>query len=102
MWCVIMSLVIAKQDENQIYLTGDTKLSYADVAGHPEQKVASPQDSVIKVSIIHPSLCICFAGDVGGVDDLIKFCRNVADSQSDTKQIGLHSTRNAMGRRNSL
>jgi hypothetical protein len=74
-----MSLIIVKQENDRIYIAADTKLTYEDIENHPEQKIASPGEGVIKVTLINPNICICFAGDIEGVDELISFCRGIKD-----------------------
>jgi hypothetical protein len=74
-----MSLIIAKQDNLGIYIVADTKLSYAEPENHPKQAVASPGEGVIKATLINPHVCVCFAGDVSGVDDLLRMCRGAND-----------------------
>ena len=74
-----MSLIIAKQEGNDIYIVADTKLTYAHSENHPDQKIASPGQGVVKVTIINPGICICFAGDVEGVDQVITVCRGHMD-----------------------
>jgi hypothetical protein len=74
-----MSLIIVKQEKDMIYIAADTKLTYEGIENHPEQKMASPGEGVIKATLITSNICICFAGDIEGVDELISFCRGIKD-----------------------
>jgi hypothetical protein len=70
-----MSLIVVRKQENQIFIVGDTKLTFPD-ARNPGEKVATPLDSVIKSTILNRHLCLCFAGDYDdSVDDIIRQCR---------------------------
>ena len=72
-----MSLIIAKRDGEKIYIVGDTKLTSYPLELYPSQMVSSPQEGVVKVTIINPNICICFAGNIEGVDELIRLCRGI-------------------------
>jgi len=69
-----MSLIVARKIGNDIHFYGDTKLTYPENE-FPNQLLASPKESVIKICIINEQLCIAFAGEVEAAEQAIKYCR---------------------------
>ncbi len=91
-----MSLVVAKKEKNRIYIVSDTKLTYP-VEIFPEKKLSSPKEGIIKSTITNPHICISFAGETEGVDDLIKKCRVFKDELDKIKKtiFQFHKAKNA-------
>jgi hypothetical protein len=71
-----MSLIVVRKQEHQIFIVGDTKLTLPE-ARNPEDKIIAPLDSVIKTTILNRHICLCFAGELDGVDEITRKCRGL-------------------------
>jgi hypothetical protein len=71
-----MSLIVVRKQGYQICIVGDTRLTLP-MARNPEEKVLAPLDSIIKTTILNQHICLCFAGELDGVDELTRNCRGL-------------------------
>ncbi len=67
-----MSLIIARKEKENIFITSDTKLSFPDEREITQGLKRRPSDGIIKSTIINFNLCISFAGAVDYADEAIK------------------------------
>lgn len=56
-----MSLIIARQIENYLWVVSDTKITY--LRSNNKNARLDPLDGALKAVIIDPSLCLCYADD---------------------------------------
>jgi len=71
-----MSLIVVRKNRNKIWIVSDTKLTHPPPK-KPEERVAFPNDSLIKIIIINPHICVAFANEIDGVDEVIRKCRQL-------------------------
>jgi hypothetical protein len=65
-----MSLIVARQDGNQILIVSDTKLTYPD--HEIKDQKTNPSEGIIKTIILSDNQCISFAGEVVYAEQALK------------------------------
>ena len=74
-----MSIIIAKIEEESCLFLSDTRVSIlnGDISVTGDNKLRmNPNEGILKIHIIHPGICIAFAGNVGFCEQIIhKICR---------------------------
>jgi hypothetical protein len=67
-----VSLIVARVDNEGIYIVSDTKLTAPDDQEFSKRQKNDAKEGVIKTTIIRPSCCISFAGNIDFADDALK------------------------------
>jgi hypothetical protein len=92
-----MSLIVARKNAVVFHLVSDTKLTFPEEL-FPNRALASPDDGVLKITILNPHLCIAFAGDVDPADEAIKVCRRYGHMINEIKMHLLSVNKSTIGK----
>ncbi|HEY8958627.1 hypothetical protein [Chitinophaga sp.] len=74
-----MTLIVARQDGQNIAIVSDTKLTYPD--HEIKQRKTDPSEGVIKTVIIGKNQCIAFAGEIDFAESALKSIGSMATDE---------------------
>jgi len=89
-----MTLVVCKIINDNLYIESDSKLTL--VSPYDGEKEGQPRFcSILKTAIIHPSICISYAGHVQNAEDALKEClkAEIKDTADNIIDILLNATK---------